>query len=272
MNNYVSTFDMLYLFLLSDKENRNKAAIDNWAKEVVERERYDFEFGIIGLGWLIGYLIDINYMEGNADEILEHIDDLVYKFTIREVTQQDDNIDSLLYHITYYQHRLSSKSSIQSYRSFTHLECTKLLLGKLNHFLLNDRRLSPEGVSTQLKVILKYTYLVKVCLSESLVEEALYFAIERLITFFEQQQNLDAYLIDLAKLYIAVRQYENPYWESKIRQVFNRAIVANPNDDGWFEIARKDHWTRDCLLGRARRTRKSHHFIFECLSNIVVTN
>lgn len=261
---------MLHLYLFSDKKNRNKAVIDDWAKEVVEREFYDFEFGIIGLGWLIGYLIDTKYMEGNADEILEDIDDLVYKLTIREVTQQDNNIDSLLYHITYYQHRLSSKSSIQFYGSFTHLECTKLLLGKLNHFLLNDPRLSPEGVSTQLKVILKYTYLVKVCLSESLVEEALYFAIERLITFFEQQQNLDAYLIDLAKLYIAVRQYGNSHWENKLKIILDGFVkTLHFEQSGWVQMAYDKKWNRERLLNLVTNDVENTFFLFECITNLV---
>lgn len=211
-----NTLDILHNYMCTDATDRTEDTLDHWAAMVIASEDYGFEKGLLGLGWLIAYLIHEKYIEGDADEILEDIDDNLYKLTLKEVLDSETRVLPLLHYVTYYQQRLQYESKTSFYRRFAHFECMKLLLEKLNRFLLEPNNSSPEIITAHINVLLKYSYLMKTCISENLVEEAFYPAIERLLSFFESQKTLKNFEEDIAKLHICVKQYANPYWIARI--------------------------------------------------------
>lgn len=220
MKTMSNTFEIFHTYLTSANNDSDKQQLlDEWSERVLVRGDYSFEYGLLGLGWLIGFLIDNGHIEGDADEILEDIDDNVYKLTIKEVLDKNLNVEALLGYVTYYQQRLAYKSSDHFYRRFTHFECIKLILEKLNKFLLEIPAISKDIVQQKISVLLKYSYLLKTCVSESLVEEAFYHAIEELIETLEQSKNSDSYQKEIAMLHICVQQYEHPCWESQVREL-----------------------------------------------------
>ncbi|MBL1408203.1 hypothetical protein [Sphingobacterium faecale] len=221
-----NTLDMLYTYVSTNFKDIQDKILEDWASEVIENGNHSFEKGLLGLGWLIAFLVENDYIKGDADEILEDIDDTLYKLTIGEVLNPKTEIEQLLCYVTYYQQRLQYKSKAHFYRRFSHFECMKLLLKKLNNFLLETReKTSVSLIRDQINIVLKYSFLVKTCVNEKLVEEAFYPAVEALLNFFRQQEELKGAEEDLAKLYLCVQQYDNPYWIDSIE-----AICTNAED------------------------------------------
>lgn len=215
-----NTYELLHYYISSPQSSGYKQEMmDRWSAEVVSREDFSFDTGLLGLGWLVGYLIQEKHLEGDANEVLEDIDDTVYKLTIREVLQNELDVEKLLQFVTYYQQRLAWHSEVSFYRRFTHFECMKLLIDKLNRFLLEAPASSPEIMHQKNTVLLKYSFLIRTCVSEGLMEEAFYHAIEELIGVFESQPDISTCQPELVKLLLCVRQYENPHWERSVARI-----------------------------------------------------
>ncbi|WP_140937585.1 hypothetical protein [Sphingobacterium lumbrici] len=225
-----TTFDIFSSYVLAEGEDSLSELLDEWAEQVVESEDYGFERGLLGLGWLIAFLIDKEFMSGDPDEILEDIDDAIYKLAIKEILEKDTSVDKVLDFITYYQQRLVNKApTAHFYRRFVHFESMKLLLEKLNAFLL-EGTVSNATISDKVEIVVKYSFLTKTCVSESLVEEAFYTTIEKVLDFLEEAENLDVHTLDIAKLLLCVQQYDNPHWVSRLSKLLNgRRETVNVN-------------------------------------------
>jgi len=254
------TFDIFYRYISSCSEDREEELLDNWSSTVLSTNDYSFESGLLGLGWLIAFLIENDYIEGDADEILEDIDDTVYKLTIREVLEPTTNVTSLLYYSTYYQQRIQYKSNAPFYRRFAHFECMKLLLEKLNSFLLESSDFTSSSIlSDQIQVVLKYSYLTKTCINEELVDEAFYTTVERLLDFFEHQQNPAKFEDELAKLYICIRQYENPHWIDR----FDHIWPGTKEEDGVPKSTDSSFWSKVSSAFSQNRPVSTQDFFLE---------
>lgn len=237
MKQVQDTFDILYNYLLSEATGKDNDLLESWASKVIKSGDHGFEKGLLGLGWLIAFLIDNNYIEGDADEILEDIDDTLYKLTIKEVLDPFVHIPQLLHHVSYYQQRLQCDSPRHFYRQFAHFECIKLLLEKLNKLLLQSHdTVSAHTISDRVNIVLKYSYLTKTCVNEKLIEEAFYHTIEGLIDFFENSHEFVECEEDLAKLYICVKQYEHPYWIGRIEHIYAHKAKRNQGIENNQEI------------------------------------
>lgn len=224
-----NTLDILYYYLSSDDDtSEHHDVLDEWTTKVLQSGDHGFDRGVLGLGWLIAFLIDKNYIYADTDEILEDIDDLIYKLTIKEVVAPSINVSVLLHHITYYQQRLQYSSKAHFYRRFTHSECVKLLIDKLNKFLLeNDIMNSVDTISNKINVLLKYSYLIDTCINETLAEKAFYPAIEGLLDFFERQDNVIVFNEQLAQLFITAKQFGNPYWVDRVVSIYANAGIES---------------------------------------------
>lgn len=226
-----STLDMLYLYHSSASEEEKIQKLDAWISTVIASNDYGFDRGLLGLGWLISYLIQEELMEGDADEILEDVEDVLYKLTIKEIVHPEYRVSELLYFATYYQQRLEYKSKAHFYRRFTLFESLKLIIEKLNKFLMSEEdTAAPSRIKDQVDIVLKYSYLSKKIIGEKLIEEAFYPAVESLIDFFEDQKCLDGYTEEFAKLYLCVKQYEHPHWEEKIQSIYSEKVQNKVED------------------------------------------
>jgi hypothetical protein len=203
-------------------------------------------------------------VEGDADDILEDIDDSIYKLTIKEVLDHTVNIAQTLYYVTYYQQRLQYVSGAHFYRRFTHFECIKLLLEKLNTFLLQQQdSITKDNIKDITDIVLKYSYLTKSCVNEKLVEEAFYPTVEKLIAFFASAENRQGTEESFIKLYVTVRQYDNPYWESKLEA---KALV-NTTETPWVELACQDNWLQGDIL-KIVEAQENKIFLYQMVTNI----
>ena len=213
-------------FVLSENRSASNTMLDNWIEEISLANTYRFDDGIIGMGWLIAFLSQNDYLvlDGDIDEILSDVDDNVYKVALKTVLEDTPDINFLLQLATFFQQRLANKKSqAHFYRRFTHFECLKLVLGKLNSFLLAD---AAGGSNTHIKVdiLLKYSFLLKTCILESVVETAFYATMEELIIYFEYLETGneldDKIRLALSKLLFCSRQYNNPYWIEKLLNIY----------------------------------------------------
>ena len=221
-----NTYTIFSHFVLSDNPSASHALLDYWAEEVAGVNTYGFGNGVVGLGWLIAFLSQNDYLvlDGDTDELLSDVDDNVYKVTLKTVLEDRPDIGYLLKLATFYQQRLATKKSkAHFYRRFTHFECLKLLLGRLDSFLLSNT-VGDSDAYLRVDVLLKYSFLLKTCISESLVERAFYKTMEQLIVYFEDFKTLnnldDKMRLNMSKLLLCAAQYNNPYWVEKLLRIY----------------------------------------------------
>lgn len=191
--------------------------------EIVSMDQYTFLDGIIGLGWLISFLIQNGYIAADVDEVLENVDDNIYKFTIKTILEEQPDTDQILGLVTFYQQRIANKESKATfYRNFSHLESMKLLLKKLNDFLLSNT-VTHHNLSLNVDVVLKYSYLIQSTVRDTLMEEVFYSKMEQLIVYFETLPAApvtNEILLDVLKFAAGITQYHHPCWAEKINAVY----------------------------------------------------
>jgi hypothetical protein len=230
-----NTYAILAQYLFSEDNNRpSDEVIELWMTEIVSMDQYTFSDGIIGLGWLVSFLIQNGYIAADVDEILENVDDNIYKFTIKTILEEQPDIDQMLGLVTFYQQRIANKESKASfYRNFSHFESLKLLLKKLNDFLLSHT-ITHQNLSINIGVILKYGYLIQSEVRDPLMEEVFYSKTEQLIVYFEALSSVtitNEILLDLLKFAAGIKQYHQPYWAEKINAVYlNMKKLQNQDD------------------------------------------
>ncbi len=190
--------------------------VEDYVSTVLSRSEFNFEGGVLGLGWLIAFLLNRDFLVGEEDEILEDFDDQIYKLTIKEVLSAQPNVDTLLDFMSYYQLRINPKSiTAPYYRRFTHFECIKLIIQRLNQYLTEEKG---DDVEAKLNIVLRYSYLSGTTVSESLFENEFYKTVEEILDFIEKEDTAQIPHSDLSKLYVCVHQYNNDFWKNKIRR------------------------------------------------------
>ncbi|WP_426791636.1 hypothetical protein [Sphingobacterium sp. WOUb80] len=210
--------DILFKYTFYNEEVGKENLLDNWASIVVSSGKYGFEDGLLGLGWLVAYLGKVGKIDCDVDEVLEDIDDMIYKLTIKEHLQIEICPKRILDFVTFYQMRLYSKGNRASFhRKFVHFECLKLLVEKLNQYLLNLDYSSRPAVENGIEIILKYSLIAKVNGNEGTFDTYFYSFIEQVLELLESGRPLDIASLSLLKLYCAIKQYEHPYWEKKLK-------------------------------------------------------
>jgi len=244
--------------------------LEGLASEILISKDYSFNNGLIGFGWLVGFLIDNNFIEGNADEILEDIDDLIYKLTIRDVLNENIEVYQLLFYITYYQQRIQYNSSAHFYRRFTHIECLKLLLTKVNNYLDQSSLTSNKEIEKLTDILLKYSYLMRTCIDETLVEQSFYGSIERLLSFYEQQGTKKVNIDSLLKLSIAIRQYRHSIWEKRLKKLLESITNSLLHRNVWVELLNCESWTVENFMQIREIDKANTEFIFHGLTNLKV--
>lgn len=221
-----STYDMLVYQLASNAEVSQKdIELRRWMHEVILSNEFGFDFGLVGMGWLVAYLVQINYIDADQDEIVEDLDDNIYKLSLKAVATEKVSIRELLHLCTYYQQRLIYESNAHFYRRFPLFECIKLLIDKLSMFLKGEVNMHAPSLLYNTDILLKFSFLSKTCVSDSIYEDSFYPAFESSIEILRRQKPYD--LTTLYKLGIAAKQYDHPYWVDCIQRIINMAIEDN---------------------------------------------
>ncbi len=104
----------------------------------------DFESGMAGIGWGVEYLIQNNFVEGDSDDILEEVDNKVFKVLNEESINSLEVSNGLTGYLLYLISRLKNKSP---YSSMPQQINRELLILTINRIY--------ENLTTQLPFIVK---------------------------------------------------------------------------------------------------------------------
>ena len=91
----------------------------------------DFEDGLAGIGWGIEYLVQNKFAEGDTDEILEEIDNKVFKVLNEESLTSFELTNGLTGYLFYLINRLKNKSVTLSMPQRINLELMILTINKI---------------------------------------------------------------------------------------------------------------------------------------------
>lgn len=230
--NNKSIFDLLS-FHIVDENIVDETILERWVEQAIVNDDYSFETGLLGIAWYISFLIENNYLVGDPDEILADLDDLIYKLTLKEVLQESIHVEKHLNLITYYQQRIGNDSKDHIYNRFTHFECLKLLIARLNEVLLDPKSFDQKELPLIIDILLKYSYLAIYVTDESLLEKPFYSSIENILDRFILE-HVFIENVFIAKLFLCVKQYDNRYWWGK----FQKILQSNGSNETslWSEL------------------------------------
>lgn len=114
---------LLFLYLLSRNTTNPKieAIADSYLEKVFKNLEassiVDFENGLTGIGWVVEYLVQNGFAEGNTDEILEEIDTKVYSTLISNSLNSYELTNGLSGYLLYLNSRLKNgKNGSMAYR------------------------------------------------------------------------------------------------------------------------------------------------------------
>lgn len=220
---------------------------------------YSFEEGISGIGWMIEYFNQNRLLTINTDDILEQIDDNVYRFALSKLAAKDGQVNELLNLVNYFQLRDQSRNyGRHRYRSFVHKDCIKLISDKLIGYLQDY-----SSIAILSQVVLKVSFLLKTYPAEKMLEEAFFESIEFLHTYFlrelngrESGSNLlpeNCYLILLA-----IKQYHNPYWQEEFEGFLSEIEAAQAGREQEYKVEVMKAVYQDTLNEKSIRALIAH--------------
>ncbi|MEO5991059.1 MAG: lanthionine synthetase LanC family protein [Ferruginibacter sp.] len=142
---YGNAGEVILLYLLSKKfkdpllSERAAILLNSIADNIADVESLNFDNGLAGIGWAIECIAQNNFLEMNTNEILEEIDDVLYKSVLYN---SDDNIslaNGLLGKFNYFLSRFKSRNqNTHRLKNIFHEECLILLTDDLNEKLLGE--------------------------------------------------------------------------------------------------------------------------------------
>ena len=91
----------------------------------------DFEKGLAGIGWGIEYLVQNNFAEGNTDEILEDVDNKIFKLLNEETLNSFELTNGLTGYLFYLISRLKNRTPDDSMAKQINRELMILIINKL---------------------------------------------------------------------------------------------------------------------------------------------
>lgn len=98
----------------------------------------DFENGLAGIGWGIEYLVQNNFAEGNTDEILEEVDNKVFRALNEENHTSFELANGLTGYLFYLNNRLKNKTHPASMAQRINRELLILAINKLDELVTNQ--------------------------------------------------------------------------------------------------------------------------------------
>jgi hypothetical protein len=98
----------------------------------------DFENGLTGIGWGIEYLVQNGFAEGNADEILEEVDNKVFKVLNEETLKSFELTNGLIGYLFYLISRLKNQSNPPSMAQRINRELLILTVNKLDELVTSQ--------------------------------------------------------------------------------------------------------------------------------------
>lgn len=121
-----------------DYEIKARILLDEISENIGGVEALDFANGLAGIGWGIEWLVQNNFIDANTDEILEDLDDELYKSVVFAKAASLSFHNGTLGKAMYFYKRLKAQNpNPVRYRSLCNQECLVLLTDEINETLLN---------------------------------------------------------------------------------------------------------------------------------------
>ena len=119
-------------------ETNARILLDELSDNIGRVEELDFENGLAGIGWGIEWLVQNNFVDANTDEVLEDLDDELYKSVVyakaASLSLQNGTLGKAMF---FYKRLMAQNHGTERYRSLCNQECLVLLTDEINETLLN---------------------------------------------------------------------------------------------------------------------------------------
>lgn len=223
---------------------RAEKQLDLLSEKIIQTTDFSFDSGISGVGWMVGHLAKMGILNVNVDDILEDMDDELYKDTLAILATELLDINSYLGRINYYQSRhFIDGIRRDPFRHFIHFECLKLLVSKLSEHLntlTTKAALTLQEMSEASIIITKFSYLMDMSIGEKLFETAFYSIMEKTS---EQLKNIEKevekgenhlaslYLESTLMLYLSAWIYGNPHWSLHLERILSIFLQHENNSE-----------------------------------------
>ena len=226
------------------------ALFNEISEHIASVNKIDFENGLIGIGWAIEWASQNNFLDVNSNEILEDVDDAIYK----SVMYAPDNDFYLgtgtLGKLAYFSMRIqNNKEALHRFKKLVFEECLVVLTDELHDKLLEGENSLYKG-----KMNGNYVYLINLGqaiiftskflqkkINEPTIEKTLYRTIEFIDQFLKLEcdkliENKSGYsnkylfsLQYLAVCYLGSGIYHNhTYWQREATTILDCVLSLAP--------------------------------------------
>ncbi|SHM81774.1 lanthionine synthetase LanC family protein [Mucilaginibacter sp. OK098] len=113
--------------------------LDELSENMADVQKLHFAAGIAGIGWAVEWLVQNKYIDANTDDILEDLDDEIYKAVVYEKSPDLSIANGTLGKAMYFYRRLLAQNpTTNRYRTICNQECLVLLTDEINEVMLNE--------------------------------------------------------------------------------------------------------------------------------------
>lgn len=127
----------VYFFYLSRKSGKAdhlafaEKLLDEVYKQVNNKSiKCGFGDGLAGIAWAINHLIQEGFVEANPDEILEEVEDTIFRYLVSQTDFQLGLLEGLLGYLAYLVYRLDHPATVNPDKEFV---MKRLMVEMLNH-------------------------------------------------------------------------------------------------------------------------------------------
>ncbi|MDX8569061.1 MULTISPECIES: hypothetical protein [Elizabethkingia] len=202
--------EVLLLFLSKEEKNTNKALklLDHIAENIFSCKDYSFNNGVVGFGWLVAFLHHRKYIDINSDEVLEDMDDQIYKVTLQQISRKEIEVDELLGLIDYHiiRHRNKNQNE-QYYRKFIHQECFNLIVDRLIKYIVElmvGEELTKSQFDDYCKIVLKFSYSSHYIKNKSIEESIIRYIVFSFSFLEKNKSKINLYHQEINNLFFAM--------------------------------------------------------------------
>jgi len=115
---------------------------DAVTENIAHINEINFSNGLAGIGWVIEWLVQNNFFEANTDEILEDVDNAIYKALMfapdNNLSLGNGTLGKLLY---FFKRMQSINANVNRFKTITHETCLIVLTDELRDKLMGDNGL-----------------------------------------------------------------------------------------------------------------------------------
>jgi hypothetical protein len=130
---------------------RAEALVNNLGGHIANVQKLDFENGLAGIGWGVEWIVQNKYIEANTEEILEDLDDELYKIAVYARLNSLNIENGTLGKAMYFHKRLSAQNpNVNRFRKICNQECLIFLIDDIkDKFLaIEDGLIYKNGMLT----------------------------------------------------------------------------------------------------------------------------